>query len=310
MSDGHDHHGVAPTPDPTSGHYGILVEHALPDESWTDRWDRIVVPDAVKQRMVNFGLFALTQRTDRSQVALPVHGLLLLQGPPGTGKTTLARGLADQVARRIKELDGRETLFAEVDAHSIGSGVLGESQRQVDRVFQRSVRLLARQGKPVVVLIDEVENLAVSRDRASLQANPTDVHRATNAVLTGIDTIWTQFTNVLFVATSNFPGSIDAAFLSRVDLVIDVPVPPRDLAREILLDTMGEIAGAEAMHPTGEEEAALEAVLDAVTGADARRLRKLLLEAIVERSETASDPAALRWEHVRQAVDAKTSAIS
>lgn len=307
MTDGHDHHGAASAPDPTSGHYGILVEYSLPDEGWRDRWERIVVPDAIKRRMVNFGLFALTQRTDRSQVALPVHGLLLLQGPPGTGKTTLARGLADQVARRIKDRDGRDTIFAEIDAHSIGSGVLGESQRQVDRVFQRSVRLLARQGRPVIVLIDEVENLAVSRDRASLQANPTDVHRSTNAVLTGIDTIWTQFTNVLFVATSNFPGSIDAAFLSRVDLVIDVPVPPRDLARRILVDTMREVAGDAVAEPHGDEASALESVLDTVVGADARRLRKLVLEAIVEDARTATDPAALRWTDIRDAIAARAS---
>lgn len=304
---GHDHHGVAPAPDPTSGHYGILVEYSLPDDGWLDRWDRIVVPESIKRRMVNFGVFALTQRTDRSQVALPVHGLLLLQGPPGTGKTTLARGLADQVARIIKERDGRDTIFAEIDAHSIGSGVLGESQRQVDRVFQRSVRLLARQGRPVIVLIDEVENLAVSRDRASLQANPTDVHRSTNAVLTGIDTIWTQFTNVLFVATSNFPDSIDAAFLSRVDLAIDVPVPPRDLARRILVDTMREVAGDAVADPKGEEEVALESVLDAVTGSDARRLRKLVLEAIVEDAGTAIDPASLRWVDVRDALVARAT---
>ena len=308
MSGAHDHHGVPATPDPTSGHYGILVEYALPDDDWLDRWDRIVVPEAIKRRMVNFGTFALTQRSDRSQVALPVHGLLLLQGPPGTGKTTLARGLADQVARIIKERDGRDTIFAEIDAHSIGSGVLGESQRQVDRVFQRSVRLLARQGRPVIVLIDEVENLAVSRDRASLQANPTDVHRSTNAVLTGIDTIWTQFTNVLFIATSNFPDSIDAAFLSRVDLVIDVPVPPRDLARRILLDTMREVAGEGMAAPQGEEATALEAVLDAVEGVDARRLRKLVLEAIVEQSRTALDPGSLRWTDVREASVARAEA--
>jgi SpoVK/Ycf46/Vps4 family AAA+-type ATPase len=304
MSGGHDHH-APPTPDPTSGHYGILVEYALPDESWIDRWVRIVVPDELKQRMVNFGAFALMQRSERSQVALPIHGLLLLQGPPGTGKTTLARGLADQVARMIRDRDGRTTIFAEVDAHSIGSGVLGESQRQVDRVFQRSIRLLARQGRPVIVLIDEVENLAVARDRASLQANPTDVHRSTNAVLTGLDSIWNQFTNVLFIATSNFPDSIDAAFLSRVDLVVDVPVPPRELARRILVDTMREVAGdATAAAVGAEEAAALDAVLDATEGIDARRLRKVILEAIVERRETAIDPQLLRWADVISALSA------
>jgi AAA+ superfamily predicted ATPase len=298
MSDGGHGHGV-PAPDPSSGHYGILVEHALPDDAWSDRWDRILVAQDVKDRLVNFGVFALSQRGAHSNVAMPMHGLILLQGPPGTGKTTLARGLADRVARAIREMGGPDTIYCEIDAHSIGSGVLGESQRQVDRVFQRSIRLLARQGRPVVVLIDEVENLAVARDRASLQANPTDVHRSTNAVLIGLDAIWDQFTNVLFVATSNFPESIDAAFVSRVDLVVDVPVPTGELARRILADTMREISGSSA----AVEDADLDAVLVATAGLDARRLRKLILEAIVRSRETALDPSRLRWADVRRVAE-------
>jgi hypothetical protein len=39
------------------------------------------------------------------------------------------------------------------------------------------------------VLIDEVESFAVARSAASFAANPVDVHRATDAVLAGIDAI-------------------------------------------------------------------------------------------------------------------------
>ena len=163
--------------------------------------------------------------------------------------------------------------------------------------------VIAGLSLPVRAIFDEVENLAVARDRASLQANPTDVHRSTNAVLTGLDSIWNQFTNVLFVATSNFPDSIDAAFLSRVDLIVDVPVPPRELARRILVDTMREVAGdAIADAEAADESVALEAVLDATEGIDARRLRKVILAAIVERRETAIDPSQLRWQDVRAAL--------
>lgn len=278
-----------------SDHFGILVEHDLPNDTWTDRWERIVVDPAIKQRMVNFAVFALTQRSDRSQIALPVHGLLLLEGPPGTGKTTLARGLGDQVARVIAGMDGGETIYCEIDGHSIGSGVLGESPKQVDRVFQRSIRNLARQGKPTIVLIDEVENLAVSRNKASLDANPMDVHRSTNALLTGLDLIWGEFTNVMFVATSNFSDAIDEAFLSRVDLVVDVPVPTREMAREILEDTLREVRRG----TLDTDDAAREDVLDRIVGVDARRIRKLVLQALVENRSTALDPTTLGWEQIR-----------
>ena len=165
-----------------------------------DRWDRIVLPAAQKDRLLNHLLFSLRHRGRVSQVGLPVHGLLVLAGPPGTGKTTLAGGLADQAARL---LDGPPLLFVDIDPHSFPSQLLGESQRTVARLFERTLPDLAKRGRPMVVLLDEVEALAVSRNGASLETNPVDVHRATDAVLAGVDRVAWQCPNVTFVATTN-----------------------------------------------------------------------------------------------------------
>ena len=53
-----------------------------------------------------------------------------------------------------------------------------------------------------------------------------DVHRATDAVLTELDRLAANHPQLLFLATSNFAGAIDEAFLSRADLgavTIDLP---------------------------------------------------------------------------------------
>ncbi len=42
-------------------------------------------------------------------------------------------------------------------------------------------------GGVAIVLLDEVETLAVSRQKLSFDANPADVHRATDALLSGMD---------------------------------------------------------------------------------------------------------------------------
>ena len=78
---------------------GIVAMHELPDPAWESRWTRIVVPDGIKERLLNFTLFSLKHRARMDAVRLPIHGLIVLAGPPGTGKTTLAGGLADQAAR-------------------------------------------------------------------------------------------------------------------------------------------------------------------------------------------------------------------
>ena len=82
-------------------------------------------------------------------------------------------------------------------------------------------------GTPTIVLLDEVESMAVARGAASLQANPADVHRATDAVLTALDDIAARAPHVFTVATSNFLEALDGAFVSRADIVVDVPLPTR-----------------------------------------------------------------------------------
>src|SRR5919107_4026570 len=137
---------------------GIVGITELPDAAWADRWDRIVVPDDVKDQLLNYLVFSLRHRGRLSAVSMPVHGLVILSGPPGTGKTTLAGGLADRAAREL----GEPILFVDINPHAFPSQLLGESQRSVARLFERTLPDLARRNYPLVVLIDEVESLAVN----------------------------------------------------------------------------------------------------------------------------------------------------
>src|SRR5207244_7281069 len=162
----------------------------------------------------------------------------VLAGPPGTGKTTLAGGLADKAAR---ELGG--AIFVEIDPHAFPSQMLGESQRSVARLFDRTLPDLARRGRPTIVLLDEVEALAVSRAGASLETNPVDVHRATDAVLSGVDQVARTCPNLLFVATTNHAVGVDPAFLSRADIVEEIALPNAAAVELILRDTLHQILG-------------------------------------------------------------------
>ena len=69
-------------------------------------------------------------------------------------------------------------------------------------------------------MLDEVETLAADRSKMSMEANPVDIHRATDAVLVQLDMLAEQNPQLLFVATSNFPQAVDSAFTSRCDLVL------------------------------------------------------------------------------------------
>lgn len=279
-----------PVLQPPPGVEGIVSLTELPDAAWQARWDRIFVAGGQKDRLLNYLLFSLRHRARfvaGGGVGLPIHGLLVLSGPPGTGKTTLAGGLADRAAR---ELDAGPLLFVEIDPHRFPSQMLGESQRAVSRLFERTLPDLARRGSPVVVLLDEVEALAVNRSGASLETNPVDVHRATDAVLSGVDRVARSCPNVTFVATTNHPIGVDAAFLSRADLIEEIGLPNLAATCQILTDTLTELVPADRV-----DEAAIERLAaDCVTASlDARRIRKLVLRAVASRRDLALEPERL-----------------
>jgi len=281
---------------------GLAGLYDLPDPTWRDRWDRIILPADQKARLLNYILFSLRHRGRVSQVGLPIHGLVVLSGPPGTGKTTLAGGLADQAAQT---LDGGSLLFVDIDPHVFPSQMLGESQRAVARLFERTLPDLASRGHPMIVLLDEVEALAVSRSRASLETNPVDVHRATDAVLSGVDRVARAWPNVTFVATTNYEAGVDAAFLSRADLVEHIGTPGAVAVRAILVDTITELTGTNDLEGPSLDELAGAC---AAAGMDARQVRKLVLRAVVSRQDLALDPEQLRVEDIVAVVAGDTDA--
>ncbi|MBB5790200.1 AAA family ATPase [Jiangella mangrovi] len=282
---------------------GVAVLATLPDATWADRWDDIVVDPGVKSRLLGHALFSLTQRAGRSRVALPVSGLALLAGAPGTGKTTLAHGLANEAAGVLARRGiAAETVFAVVDPHAFPSEFLGESQRAVARLFKRTLPDLAADGRPLVVLVDEVEALAPSRHHASFTTNPVDVHRATAAVLTGVDELSARCPNVLILVTTNEPRAVDAAFVSRADLVESFDLPGLEAAQVILASTLREFGTG----LDGDADAVKRlAELCVDQHMDARQVRKSVLRAVIGNgADLALSPEGLSHQDLWDAVSA------
>lgn len=278
---------------------GIHRVWDLPDTRLGTLWSSIVMEQEAKDQLLAQAIvnFSVRGKVDRS--IIPMHGVILLVGPPGTGKTSLAKGLANSVAIAFK---GAKVQLLEVEPHSLTSSAMGKTQRAVSDLFSQSIGEVAASGQPTIVLLDEVETLAADRAKMSMEANPVDVHRATDAVLVQLDLLAEKHPNLLFVATSNFPQAVDSAFLSRCDLVMEVPLPGKDACRKILEECLVGVAKTFSDVGGLVKQKRFDECASECEGLDGRAIRKVVANALATNKTTAIDPNQVTIEHLLAAI--------
>lgn len=276
----------------------ISSTHVLPAAPFERLYDHLHFDTDLKKRLVSQIALTFVLRTKFSPGDLPVHGIILLHGPPGTGKTSLAKAVASKAANIIK---GKKPMrLLEIDPHALTGSALGKSQKEVMKLFRETIVEEAAKG-PLIVLLDEVETMASSRQKVSMEANPLDVHRATDAVLTGLDAIASTHPEIIFICTSNFQQALDEAFVSRTDFMAFVDVPGDAARHQIIDDTLKTLGSVWTEINTLRTEPNLKKLVKFSKGMDGRAICKRILLALSLDTALASNPGNLTITHLETA---------
>jgi SpoVK/Ycf46/Vps4 family AAA+-type ATPase len=173
--------------------------------------------DAIKEE-IRMKIIVPFQRPDLfRKYGKRVGGGVLMYGPPGCGKTLLARATAGEC----------DAYFFNVTIDSILDMYYGESERKLAGIFET-----ARSKVPAILFFDEVEAIGGSRQQMRFSPGKSLV----NQLLAEMDGMASNNANVLVIAATNAPWSVDSALRrpGRFDRVLFVP-PPDEAARfEIL----------------------------------------------------------------------------
>lgn len=223
-------HGVEPVADPDaspeeqkksvarqqqSNDFDELVMREKPNVSWSE----VVGLDDVKNAL-RVSIVYPTKRPDLFPLGWP-RGLLLY-GPPGCGKTILAAATAS-------EIDG---YFINVDAASMMSKWLGEAEKNVSKIFSMARSYTDKEGKPVIIFIDEVDSLLGTRN--SEVGGETRIKNQVLAEMDGVNDKGKDI-KIYVIGATNKPWSLDWPFLRRFQQRIYVQLPTLE-ARQNLFE--------------------------------------------------------------------------
>lgn len=158
---------------------------------------------------------------------------VLLHGPSGCGKTSLAHALADFFG----------VAFIPVSTQSLVGGTSGESEKNIRDVFDEAMRIA-----PCLIFLDELDTIAGKKDSAQKAMEGRIIAEISNGMdrigrrrdhanATGDEDGPGTWGNVVVLAATNKPDSIDPTIRRRFSVEVEIGMP-NESAREAILRTM------------------------------------------------------------------------
>jgi len=192
--------------DPEKKKMMAKLEGAIVMEKPNIKWSDVAGLDMAKESLKEAVILPIKFPHLFTGKRKPWRGILLF-GPPGTGKSFLAKAVATEA---------NNSTFFSVSSSDLVSKWLGESEKLVKNLFS-----MAREHKPSIIFIDEVDSLCSSRsDNESESAR-----RIKTEFLVQMQGVGNDNDGILVLGATNIPWVLDAAIRRRFEKRIYIPLP-------------------------------------------------------------------------------------
>lgn len=152
---GNDSDGEAESDDPEKKKLQNQLQGAIVIERPNVKWSDVAGLEGAKEALKEAVILPIKFPHLFTGKRTPWRGILLF-GPPGTGKSYLAKAVATEA---------NNSTFFSISSSDLVSKWLGESEKLVKNLFQ-----LARENKPSIIFIDEIDSLCGSRSENESEA--------------------------------------------------------------------------------------------------------------------------------------------
>jgi ATPase family associated with various cellular activities (AAA) len=172
-------------------------------------WEALVLPDRALEALHTISTFlrhrdrVLADWEDAPGARAPEGLTVLFAGESGTGKTMAAQVIAGELGLELFR----------IDLATVVSKYIGETEKNLDGIFT------AAEGSNAILLFDEADALFGKRSEVH------DAHdRYANVEVAYLLQRIESYAGAV-ILTTNLRQNIDAAFLRRLDLLVDFPFP-------------------------------------------------------------------------------------
>jgi len=203
---------------------------------------------------------------------------ILLEGPPGTGKTLIAKAIAGET----------DAWFIAVSASEFIELYVGLGAQKVRNLFR-----LARENKPAIIFIDEIDSIGRQRGTGINMGND-EREQTLNQLLAEMDG-FAQNDNIIVIAATNRKDVLDSALLrpGRFDRIVNVPLPDRE-SRSAILELYFK-------NKRVDSEIETDLLAEMTAGFSGAELKNLINEAAINSARQGS--AIITQKHVEDALE-------